>query len=598
MSELEVKLARQRRINGETHGKANASQITAPAPAAAPAAPARVSELGAKPLRRRRINGEAHGKADPYPVAAVTTAAAAPAAMPASTAPPRPVQTAVVRPSDTSVPLINSTRGRNVGRERDEQAEAIAKLKADEHDQTVTQLKAQLKSTRDKYDRTVTQQQWTINLLRHERDTCVTQLKAEGDEHDRTVTQLKAQLKAKCDEHDQTVTQLRHRLDECEQTWKQTVSKLEDEKNKLEKQLEHKVGRHLPRHQENSILLQINNLARPRYAFLVGVGAGYEEGSVLANPANDVTDLSEKLSLLGFKCLSLVDEGATISNVQRNFKHFLRLVQDTDEVVAEEGNADLSIVLFFFSGHGCSRKGEEHLCLMNNEELPYNWLLGELGKRTPLRGKSSKDAMGTRRRMPANIVITDCCRAEKKGMQKILEPADTCQVFSCRSSQSASDGPPGRNGLFTEHLLANLTIGLEKPLDQLLFDVRVGVKRSRRGIQQPITRNSINVPIVLVATKVKEKANEYIQHEIGLLKENSQRWERVVCAFNAIPTGFYDAAGKLRTDAFEAVSFLSRKMREVGQGMGAFFTWRGQQSTSVRSEEIPPPSRFHQSLRQ
>jgi hypothetical protein len=307
------------------------------------------------------------------------------------------------------------------------------------------------------------------------------------------------------------------------------------------------------------LVQQINNIARPRFAFLVGIGEAYDEKNRLFCPVNDVTDLAEKLEHLGFQCIQLVEKGATINNVKRNFEHFLKLVLKSDKLVADEGHADLSVVMFYFSGHGSSNKSADTLCLVDGH-LECEWFAERLSKRKELPGHDEDRVKKERRtRYPSNIVVLDCCRPRKHQYNKLPEYGIyTTMIQSCRCSQSSYEPKSGRNGMFTAHLLANLTTGLDQDLPIIFGKVKAGVGRQHGGLQVPIVNDVLSIPVILVTKNVERTANKYIRQEVKLLKENYKLWDVVVEKFDSRGHGFFDAGGQLLSEFARAVTNVFR----------------------------------------
>lgn len=268
----------------------------------------------------------------------------------------------------------------------------------------------------------------------------------------------------------------------------------------------------------------IFNLARPRYAFLVGIGSAYgREGGELHNTTNDVKDLGEKLASVGFNCISLIDGEATRANVMANLANLLRHVAEVDETIAKNGRSDLSVIVFYFSGHGrTSSKRRQQLCLPGKESLD---LLDDVLKRI-----DARKTLGDRE--PANVVLLDCCRDSEE--QVCTDPKHTSVVYSCRVPQLSSDGQRGRNGVFTEQLLARLTTGVGVPWGKIISETRKGVCRATSGRQDPTytSTSSLVDALVLVPCRAANNQHERLIDELTKVDSRSQ-WAKFTASLGS-----------------------------------------------------------------
>ena len=276
---------------------------------------------------------------------------------------------------------------------------------------------------------------------------------------------------------------------------------------------------HMP-HVQRGII----NLARPRYAFLVGIGSAYgREGGDLHNTTNDVKDLGEKLASVGFNCISLIDREATRANVIANLANLLRHVAAMDETIVKNGRSDLSVLVFYFSGHGrTSSKRRQQLCLPGKENLD---LLDDVFKPIDAR-KATAD------REPANVVLLDCCRASAE--QLCTDPEHTSIVYSCRVQQLSSDGQRGRNGVFTEQLLARLTTGVGVHWGTIISETRKGVRRATSGRQDPTYKSTSSLvdALVLVPSRAANSQHERLIEELTKV-DSRDHWSKFTASLGS-----------------------------------------------------------------
>jgi hypothetical protein len=188
-----------------------------------------------------------------------------------------------------------------------------------------------------------------------------------------------------------------------------------------------------------------------RYALVIGNG-NYSNVSKLKNPVNDASDMNETLKSLGFQ-VDLVLNGSL--EIMENA--IIRL----ENRLSSSKN---SYGFFYYAGHGVQSNGNNYLlpvdadikaeAFLRTKALNMQVVLDELNEA----GNS------------LNIVVLDACRnnpfgwsrSTSRGLQVVSEqPADSIIVYATGAGEVAADGT-GRNGLFTEKLLANLkTPGLD-----------------------------------------------------------------------------------------------------------------------------------------
>jgi uncharacterized caspase-like protein len=142
--------------------------------------------------------------------------------------------------------------------------------------------------------------------------------------------------------------------------------------------------------------------------------------------------------------------------------------------------------LFYYSGHGAQVKGISYLIPVGHniekeqdveyEAVDASRVISEMG--------ASENQL--------NIVILDACRdnpfpgstrSSTRGLAVMTAESGTIIAYSTAPGSVASDGE-GRNGLYTQELLANI----RKPglkIEEVLKRVRVAVKEKSHGQQVP-----------------------------------------------------------------------------------------------------------------
>ncbi|MBI2289556.1 MAG: SUMF1/EgtB/PvdO family nonheme iron enzyme, partial [Betaproteobacteria bacterium] len=213
-----------------------------------------------------------------------------------------------------------------------------------------------------------------------------------------------------------------------------------------------------------------------RVALVIG-NANYRTAP-LRNPANDAKAVADKLQGLGFKVtLKLDQDQKGMADAIRAFGNQLKA-----------GGAGL----FYYAGHGMQVKGRNFLIpvdadIQNEDEVPYR----------SIDANEVLSKMETARNR-LNLMILDACRnnpfsrkfrSGNQGLAQMDAPSGTLVAFATAPGSVASDGS-GKNGLYTQHLLASLgQPGV--PVEQVFKRVRVGVMKDTRNAQVPWESSSL-----------------------------------------------------------------------------------------------------------
>ena len=214
-----------------------------------------------------------------------------------------------------------------------------------------------------------------------------------------------------------------------------------------------------------------------RIALVVGNGA--YKTSPLNNPVNDARAITRALKELGFEVL--LRENLTQQGFLGALREFGSRLKDTG-----------GVGLFYYAGHGMQVKGANYLipvdaAIEGEDEVRYlsidaNQVLDKM------------DQAGNR----LNIVILDACRdnpfarsfrSKQSGLAQMDAPSGMLVAFATAPGAVAYDGD-GVNGVYTKHLLRNLTIpGL--PIELVLKRVREGVSKDTGQKQIPWETSSL-----------------------------------------------------------------------------------------------------------
>jgi hypothetical protein len=213
-----------------------------------------------------------------------------------------------------------------------------------------------------------------------------------------------------------------------------------------------------------------------RHALVIGNGA-YPDAR-LPKAVNDARDIARALERSGFEVVELED----VDLVQ-----MARALRDFGDRISKGG-----IGLFYFAGHGIQVKGHNFLVparasIEREDEVPFYALdvNAVLEKMDSARNRS-------------NFVILDACRNNpfarsfrlaSQGLAPMDAPPGTLIAFSTAPGSVATDGA-GRNGLYTEHLLAQLDVpGLK--VEDVFKRARAAVRAASNGQQIPWENTSL-----------------------------------------------------------------------------------------------------------
>jgi len=218
------------------------------------------------------------------------------------------------------------------------------------------------------------------------------------------------------------------------------------------------------------------SVAEPRHALVVG-NASYANAP-LTNPVNDARAVATALRKAGFTVDLKLDAS------QRQLQDAVTSFGDR----LKAGGAGL----FYFAGHGVQIRGRNFLLpvgaeIKREDEVPFKAVDVQM----------VLDKMDTAKNR-VNVVILDACRdnpfarstrSSGGGLGSMDAPIGSLVAFATAPGSVASDGK-GDNGLYTQHLLANLERpGL--PIEEVFKRVRLGVRLDSNGQQIPWESTSL-----------------------------------------------------------------------------------------------------------
>ena len=213
-----------------------------------------------------------------------------------------------------------------------------------------------------------------------------------------------------------------------------------------------------------------------RVALVIGNGA-YKEAP-LKNPANDARDIAATLKRLGFEVI--LRTNADLPTMDRAVDEFYASLK--------RGGTGL----FYFAGHGLQVGGINYLVpvgarLQSESDARYQAV--DAGRVLGKMEDAGNDL---------NLVILDACRnnpfarsfrSASLGLAKMDAPTGSLIAYATAPGSVAADGD-GQNGVYTKHLLKNLTTqGLS--VEEMFKRVRLGVVGETKKAQVPWEASSL-----------------------------------------------------------------------------------------------------------
>jgi Caspase domain/Domain of unknown function (DUF4407) len=247
---------------------------------------------------------------------------------------------------------------------------------------------------------------------------------------------------------------------------------------------------------------QIDNNFDLRRKALV-IGNQLYPSAPLNNPVKDANDLRNKLNKMGFKVTLLLN--ASRKDMELGLKKYLDDLKPGD------------ISLFFFSGHGFQEKGNNYLIpvdfidFTNSKAFSLNVAIDTL---------SSKSLL-------ADVMIIDACRSFSTGVDGGLATTEaglnTYIAFASKPGQSALDGKPGSNGIFTAAILNHIAEPVD--IDSVFRSVREEVSKNTNNSQETWTSHSLSHALILTTNSLDKLKTSYSNQKViatSVCQENSE----------------------------------------------------------------------------
>jgi hypothetical protein len=204
----------------------------------------------------------------------------------------------------------------------------------------------------------------------------------------------------------------------------------------------------------------------PRTALVIGNSA--YPFSMLANPANDATDLAQVLRSAGFDVTLQTD-----ADQQK--------MQEAVHTFGAKLKQKGGVGLFYFAGHGMQMNGENYILPIMQGEATTEAIRSH--------AVGAGDVVDTMAGTALNIIILDACRdnplnhGETRGLSRIDSNASLFVSYSTSPGMLALDGD-GRNSPYTKNLVAAIAqpdLSIEETFKRTLK----GVYQETHGQQTP-----------------------------------------------------------------------------------------------------------------
>jgi hypothetical protein len=224
------------------------------------------------------------------------------------------------------------------------------------------------------------------------------------------------------------------------------------------------------------------------------IGNGAYKVNALKNPPNDAADISNSLTMLGFRVTKLINADK-------------RRMQDAIRDFGRELMKDWNTMgIFYYAGHGCNVKGINYLIPVGAEikaedEVEYQAV--DVGFVL-----SKMESAGNR----VNILILDACRdnpfsssrSVNRGLTVVEAPKGSLVVYATAPGSVAADGK-GRNGVFTSAFLRNLEKSPDMDIELFIRNVRKDVMTETGNEQVPWSSSSLTESVAFKAKPQAEK---------------------------------------------------------------------------------------------
>lgn len=257
-----------------------------------------------------------------------------------------------------------------------------------------------------------------------------------------------------------------------------------------------------------------------RLALVVG-NSDYAD-SPLRNPGNDARAMGDLLGRAGFAVDLRLDTSRT--ELQQAIARFGQALRDPR----------LRFAVFYYAGHGFQLDWRNHLVpvdarVRSAADVQRQTVdLGDLVRQLS-QAQTSAQGPGVGRSF---LVILDACRDDPfagtyrppaKGLVPFDAPVGCVLAYATAPGRVALDGDGGGNGLYTKHLLRELSIP-EASIEDAFKRVRLNVRVESRGRQVPWEMASLEDPVYLFPAARSDSSD----------RERQRRFDDELLAWNRV----------------------------------------------------------------
>ncbi len=238
-----------------------------------------------------------------------------------------------------------------------------------------------------------------------------------------------------------------------------------------------------------------------RKALLIGNQA--YPNAPLVNPDKDAKDMSNALKEIGFNTVLVTDGSKSAMEVEIN--KYIESIQPGD------------ISYFYYSGHGMQQKGQNYIIPVdypNKNPIGINLILEGISKKKPA----------------ANVITIDACRSfssgDNGGLASLEAGSSTYISLAAKPGQTASDGIPHTNGVYTGAILKHIKERVD--IDSIFRKVIDEVTKATDNKQEPWINHNLHGDLILSAPEYKPNTLASNTLKNQLVQTNAQRPSREI----------------------------------------------------------------------
>jgi uncharacterized caspase-like protein len=218
------------------------------------------------------------------------------------------------------------------------------------------------------------------------------------------------------------------------------------------------------------------------------IGNSQYKYTPLNHTINDAKDMTDTLTQLGFTVTIKTDlNRQTMIDAVREFGKRL-----------SDNQTQKSVGLFYFSGHGIQVNSQNFLLPINNGNIKEEKDL----EPNAVHVKTILDEM-EKTNNGINIIILDACyknpypnskKNKSHCLAQMSPPRGALIAFSVSENQLSCDESHGDCGLYTEHLLKELSHAQHERIEDVFMRIRNSVHNATGGKQEPWYQASLRWP--------------------------------------------------------------------------------------------------------